>query len=149
MIQDVTVTLLKVIEDGRGRVMRMMRRDDAVFERFGEVYFSVVNPGVVKGWKKHLKMTQHLAVPSGKLRMALYDGREGSSTNGEVLEIETGADNYRLVKIPPLVWYSFGALGDGPALVANCTDLVHDPEESVTCDLSDESIPYDWSVKRP
>jgi len=149
MIQDVTITPLKVIEDDRGKVMRMMRRDDAGFERFGEVYFSVVNPGVVKGWKKHLRMTQNMAVPSGNVRIVLYDGREGSSTKGEVVEIETGADNYQLVKIPPLVWYSFGAGGDMPALVANCTDMVHDPGEGVVCDLSDGSIPYDWNVRRP
>jgi len=149
MIDGVIIEPLKVLGDELGKVMHMVRQDSGFFERFGEVYFSTVNAGVVKGWKKHLKMTQHIAVPAGNIKLVLYDDREGSPTKGQVQEIESGVDNYRLVRIPPLVWYAFGAAGDEAALIANCTDLVYDPEEVIRIDLSDERIPYDWSAGKP
>ena len=147
MIDGVIIEPLKVFGDKRGKVMHMVRQDSGFFEQFGEVYFSMVNAGVVKGWKKHLKMTQHIAVPSGKIKLVLYDDREGSPTKGRIQEIESGEDNYRLVKIPPEIWYAFGAEGNEPALIANCTDIAHDPEEVERTDLSDERIPYEWGIK--
>jgi dTDP-4-dehydrorhamnose 3,5-epimerase len=147
MIDGVLIQPLKVLGDERGKVMHMVRQDSGFFEQFGEVYFSMVNAGIVKGWKKHLKMTQHIAVPVGNIKLVLYDDREGSPTKGRIQEIESGEDNYRLVRVPPLVWYAFGATGAEAALIANCTDLVHDPKEIIRIDLSDERIPYEWGIK--
>ena len=52
-IQGVAVTPLRRIPDERGAVFHMLSEDDAAFERFGEIYFSLVYPGVVKGWHRH------------------------------------------------------------------------------------------------
>ena len=41
-IEGVTVRPLRQICDERGKVMHMLRSDDPHFERFGEIYFSVV-----------------------------------------------------------------------------------------------------------
>src|SRR5690349_19661138 len=57
MIPGVVVSPLKQIPDERGMVMHMLKRTDAPFAGFGEIYFSIVNPGAVKAWKKHLQMT--------------------------------------------------------------------------------------------
>ena len=53
MIEGVFIKPLKVFSDEKGRVMHMLRSDDDLFKKFGEVYFSIVNPSVIKGWKKH------------------------------------------------------------------------------------------------
>jgi dTDP-4-dehydrorhamnose 3,5-epimerase len=143
-IEGVIIKALKTFSDHRGSVMRMMRCDDDIFDSFGEVYFSSVNSGVVKGWKKHLLATQNFAVPSGMLKLVLYDDRKDSATFGQVQEIILGVDDYKLVRIPPAVWYSFGAQG-GTALVANCTNLTHDPKESILSSLDKTDIPYQWS----
>ena len=42
MIQGVSVRPLRQMPDERGKVMHMLRRDDPWFEKFGEMYFSVV-----------------------------------------------------------------------------------------------------------
>lgn len=42
MIKGVDVRPLRQIPDERGKVMHMLRPDDAWFESFGEIYFSVV-----------------------------------------------------------------------------------------------------------
>lgn len=100
MIKGVFVKPLSQIADERGKVMHMLRADEAHFEKFGEIYFSVVYPGVVKGWHLHKEMTLNYAVIAGMIKLVLYDPREDSPTKGEVQELFIGEDNYVLVKIP-------------------------------------------------
>ena len=123
----------------------MLRNDAPFFDKFGEVYFSFVNPGYIKGWKRHKEMTQHFAVPVGNLKLVMYDARTSMPTHGEIQELEIGVDNYCLVRIPPNVYYSFAAVGSVPAMIANCADIPHHPNESVVLDLQDDSIPYTWT----
>lgn len=144
MIEGVVVQQLRRIKDERGAVMHMLRADSPLFTGFGEMYFSIVNPGAVKAWKRHLKMTQHFAVPVGSIRLVLYDNRKGSSTHGDLEVIDIGEDNYSLVRIPPLVWYGFKGASSIAALVANCTDMVHDSGEVERMECLDRRIPYDW-----
>lgn len=147
MIEGVHIRPLKQIPDERGKVMQMLRRDDPWFESFGEIYFSVVNPGIVKGWHLHSRMTLNYAVVTGMVKLVLYDDREGSSTRGELMEIFTGDDNYALITIPPGVWNGIKGIGSKPAIVANCASEPHDPEEIERLDPFSSKIPYDWAIK--
>ncbi len=144
MIEGVFIEKLLKLEDSRGKVMRMLRCDSPIFTTFGEVYFSGINNGIVKAWRKHLKMTQFFAVPVGLINLVIYDDREKSSTKGNVWEMELGEENYCLVKIPPLLWYGFKGISSTPALIANCPDIPHDPDEIRRLDSTDPSIPYIW-----
>jgi len=144
MIEGVVIQELKQIIDERGKVMHMLRSDSPMFTGFGEIYFSVVNQGVIKAWKKHLKMTQHFAVPVGRIKLVIYDSREGSSSLGKVETLEIGEDNYCLVKIPCMLWYGFQGISSIPALIANCTDMPHGPSEVERMDQFAKTIPYYW-----
>lgn len=144
MIEGLVVHDLKQIVDERGKVMHMIRSDSILFTRFGEVYFSKINPKFIKGWKKHLRMTQIFAVPVGMIRIVIFDDRTDSKSYGELTVLEIGENNYCLLKIPPRVWYSFKAISAFPALIANCTDLPHDPTEAEKADIDDHKIPYKW-----
>ena len=62
MIHGVLTKPLKVIPDERGWLMEMLRDDDPFFQRFGQVYLTVVYPEVVKGWHYHKKQTDHFVV---------------------------------------------------------------------------------------
>lgn len=140
------LTPLRVIADQRGAVLHMLRADDPEFVGFGECYFSEVLPGVVKGWKRHLRQTQVFAVPWGRMRIVLYDDRDGSPSRGLVQVFDLGRpDAYRRLRIPPRLWYSFSSVGTMPSLLANCPDLPHDPTESETRSLLDPAIPYTWA----
>ena len=75
MIENVTVQPLEQIIDDRGKVMHMLRRDDPHFTEFGEIYFSVVHPNVIKGWHLHERMTINYAVIQGLIKLVLYDPR--------------------------------------------------------------------------
>ena len=146
-IHDVQVTPLRRIPDERGAVFHMLREDSPVFERFGEIYFSLVYPGVVKGWHRHSRMTLNYAVPVGMVKLVCYDDRPDSPTSGVVQELHVGELDYALVTIPPLVWNGFKGEGADPALVANCATIPHDPDEIERLDPFDNSLPYDWALR--
>jgi dTDP-4-dehydrorhamnose 3,5-epimerase len=147
MIDGVVITPLKRIPDERGSVMHMLRCDWPVFQSFGEIYFSTVHPGVVKGWHLHHRMVLNYAVPIGRIKFVLYDDRAESPTKGEAQEIFLGEDNYQLVTVPAMIWNGFKGIGDETALVANCASIPHDPTEIERMDPFNPAIPYDWDVK--
>jgi dTDP-4-dehydrorhamnose 3,5-epimerase len=147
MIDGVLVVPLLQIPDERGKVMRMLRRTDGHFQDFGEVYFSVVFPGAIKGWHRHRRMILNYTVPHGRVKLVLYDDRPGSPTHGRVQEIFLGQDHYSLVQVPPLVWNGFKGYGPTEAIVCNCATIVHDPEEIDRLDPFSPLVPYDWSLK--
>ena len=147
MIQGVSIRPLKQIPDERGKVMHMLRRDDPWFERFGEIYFSVIYPGAIKAWHLHKIMTLNYGVVSGAIKLALYDDRDGSPTKGELQEIFTGEECYSLITIPPNIWNGFKGIGAKPALVANCATEPHDPSEIVRMGPFSKKIPYNWDIK--
>ena len=148
MIEGVGTFPLKKISDDRGAVLHMLKATDDHFEKFGEIYFSTINPGAVKGWNRHTEMILNFAVPSGQIKLVLFDDRSKSSTKGKLEEILIGESNYCLVKIPPMIWVSFQGLGSTPAILANCATLPHDPKETEKLDIFTDKIPYDWGIKK-
>lgn len=147
MIEGVCISPLKQIPDERGKIMHMLRSDAKEFPGFGEIYFSCVYPGAIKGWHIHKKMFLNYAVPIGNIKFVLYDDRPKSSTRGNIQEIFLGPDNYCLVTVPPMVWNGFKGIGTEMAIVANCSSIPHDPEEIARKDPFDSTIPYDWAIK--
>jgi dTDP-4-dehydrorhamnose 3,5-epimerase len=146
-IDGLTVRPRRRIPDERGAIFHMLRNDAEEFESFGEVYFSLVYPGVVKGWHLHHEMTLNYAVPVGMIKLVCYDDRSGSPTRGNLVELHTGELDYALVTIPPGVWNGFKGEGAVPALVANCSTIPHRPDEIERLDPFDNHIPYDWALR--
>ncbi len=146
MIEGVMVKKLKVIPDERGRLMEILRADDEMFSKFGQVYMTTAYPGVVKGWHYHKKQFDNMTVLQGMMKIALYDGRENSKTYGEVNEIFAGDHNPVLVHIPPYVYHGFKCISTREALVVNV------PSEPYNYGEPDEyrlpphggAIPYNW-----
>ena len=77
MIHGVEIHPLRQIPDERGKIMHMLRADARHFQKFGEIYFSVVYPGVIKGWHLHKRMTLNYAVIKGMIKLVLHDDRAG------------------------------------------------------------------------
>lgn len=144
MIHDVLVQPLRQIPDERGKIMHMLRASDSYFEKFGEIYFSTVYPGAVKGWHIHREMTLNYAVVFGIIKLVLYDERENSPSKGQLMELFVGEGNYCLVKVPPQIWNGFKGIGTTPAIVANCATMAHDPAEISRLDPHHNHIPYTW-----
>lgn len=144
MIEGVLVTPLRRIGDERGMVMHMLRADAPHFQGFGEIYFSTVKPGVIKGWHRHSRAVANYAVPVGQIRLVLLDRRPQSATVGQQMDLVLGGENYALVTIPAGLWYAFQGLGPEEAVVANCATLPHTPGEADKCALDDPAMPRIW-----
>lgn len=149
MIDGVMVTPLKQIQDDRGKVMHMLRKDSPIFKDFGEVYFSCVNPGAIKAWKRHKQMTLNCAVVHGEIKFVLFDDRLGSPTMGHTQEFLLSPNNYFLITVPPLIWTGSMGMSENLSILANCADISHDPLESEHKPMFDMSIGYDWGMNAP
>lgn len=146
MIEGVKVKKLKVIPDERGKLMEILRRDDEIFQKFGQVYMTTAYPGVVKSWHYHKIQTDKITCISGRIRFALYDAREDSPTYKEINEFIISLDNPILVSVPPMVYHGFKCIGDKEAIVINTVTEPYNREEpdEYRVDPYDNNIPYDW-----
>ena len=142
------VVPLRRIPDERGTIYHMLKRTDPHFIGFGEIYFSTVYEGVVKGWHRHRNMTLQYACIHGRVKLVIFDERESSPTRGELMELFLGPDNYSLVVIPPGLWNGFKGMAADYSIVADCIDIPHEQAESERIDPFNNHIPYDWSVKQ-
>jgi dTDP-4-dehydrorhamnose 3,5-epimerase len=149
MIEGVKIKKLKVIPDERGRLMEMLRSDDDLFIKFGQVYLTTAYPGVVKGWHYHKKQTDNMTVVKGMMKIVLYDNRDGSSTRGEINEFFMGIHNPLLLQIPPLLLHGFKCISDEEAMVVNCPTDTYDYEtpDEFRLDPHQNEIPYEWERK--
>jgi dTDP-4-dehydrorhamnose 3,5-epimerase len=146
MIEGVVLHPLRQFVDERGRTMQMLRNDDPHFRAFGEIYFSGVQHGRVKGWYRHREKTLNYAVPVGMVRVVIFDDRAASATHGQLAEFLLGEqpDQYALLTIPPQVWYGMQGLAPGTSIVANCADMPNDPGESDRKPPDSPDVPYAW-----
>ncbi len=149
MIDGVMIKKLTVIADERGRLMEILRADDAMFAGFGQVYMTTAYPGVVKGWHYHKRQSDNMAVVFGMMKIVLYDGREGSKTNGEVDEFFAGVHNPILIHIPPLVFHGFKCISLEEAIVVNTPTEAYNYREPDEFRIHphENDIPYDWERK--
>ena len=149
MIEGVIIKQLKVIPDERGRLMEILREDDEMFRRFGQVYVTTACPGVVKGWHYHKKQYDNMAVVKGMMKVVLYDGRLESRTYGEVNEYFAGEHNPILIHIPPYVYHGFKCISEEEAMVVNTPTEPYDYREpdEFRVHPHDNDIPYEWNRK--
>lgn len=134
MLDTVKITPLKIFSDNRGSVKHMMKCTDETFSNFGEIYFSTILPGNIKGWYRNKTTTVNYAVIEGNIQLIVSDGEIKK-------EILMGDDNYCLVTIPPGIWRAFRPHGGRKAIVADLTDKPHnpldtekkDPKEFIKC----------------
>jgi dTDP-4-dehydrorhamnose 3,5-epimerase len=146
MIKGVKTKKLRVIPDERGWLMEILRADDEIFEKFGQVYLTTAYPGVVKAWHYHKKQTDNFTCIRGMMKVALYDAREESSTYKEINEFFVGEKNPILISVPPGVYHGFKAIGTETAYFLSIPSLPYNYEEPDEYRLPPDTkeIPYDW-----
>jgi len=149
LIEGVKIKKLNVFPDERGRLMEMLRSDDELFLKFGQVYMTTAYPGVVKGWHYHKKQTDNFVVVKGMMKVVLYDGREKSPTYKEINEFFMGEHNPILLQIPTYVYHGFKCISDTEAMCINMPTEVYNynqPDE-YRVDPDSGEIPYNWERK--
>jgi len=141
MISDVIITKLDVIDTPGGCVMHAVKSSSKGYLGFGEAYFSQVDKGAIKAWKRHKKMTLNLIVPVGKIKFVLFDDRNESA--GKFKEIILSNEFYFRLTIPPMIWVGFQGLSDNSSMLLNIANIEHDPNEIDKKSLN--KIKFNWS----
>ena len=147
MIDGVKIVPKNQIIDERGKIMHMLRNDDENFTKFGEIYFSYSHPNTVKAWHLHKSMTVNYACVIGKIKLVLMDDRPLSPTKGLLEEIFLTTENYSLVSVPPGIWNGFKSIENKFSVIANCSDIPHDPNEMIRRPFDDPYFKYSWNIK--
>ena len=149
LIHGVEVKQLVTNADDRGSLTELLRRDDPIFDGFGQCYVSVSYPGVIRGWHYHKKQTDYFTCVVGMIKVPLYDMRPDSPTHGMLNQFFMGEDNRIVVKIPVGVLHGFKNVGDKPCYLINFPTEPYDPadpdEYRIPYDSPD--IPYSWDMK--
>ena len=147
LIAGVQVKKLQVIPDERGRLMEVLRADEPIFERFGQVYVTTAKPGVIKAWHYHKLQADHWVCLAGRALVGLYDGRRDSATRGLTNEFWMTPSDPFLIKIPVGVYHGFkGADPSQESMIMNIPTVPYDyktPDE-YRHDPFDPQIPFDW-----
>ncbi len=118
---------LKKISNPLGDVWHAIKSSDSEYVGFGEAYFSFIEKGKIKGWKKHKKATLNLVVPVGEIKFFAFD-EDQEDKNSKLSSFTLSEENYFRLTIPSGIWLAFKGLKERNMLL-NVSDYSHDPSE--------------------
>ena len=108
--------------------------------------------GTIVGLHFHLHQADYWYVPTGTVRVVLFDLREGSPTEGRSWTTDLGAQPdgshcHDGIYIPRGVGHGFAALTD--ATVSYLVDGYYNPDDELGVAWNDPEIDVDWGVNDP
>ena len=121
MMEGVSLHPLKHISVPKGDVFHALKCTDEGFSGFGEAYFTQIESGKAKGWKRHNRMTLNLVVVYGKVTFVLFDDRENSKTKDEFETIT--------LSVSPGIWMAFYGAGNETSMLMDIIPEPHDDKE--------------------
>ena len=150
MIRGVTKRKLQINADERGHLVEVFREDWDLYDPTPAMsYYSMSYPGVVRAWHKHCRgQIDHFVCPKGRIKVGIYDDREGSPTEDELDTFVIGEHDQRAIRIPGDCWHGFKTIGNEPAFLLNFPTKLYDyedpDEERLPPDT--DAIPLDWEA---
>ncbi|WP_324716139.1 dTDP-4-dehydrorhamnose 3,5-epimerase family protein [Carboxydochorda subterranea] len=149
MIEGVKVKHLVRHCDDRGFFQEILRDDEGLLRRFGQLSMSKTYPGVIKAFHWHERQDDLWFFPAGNVQVVLHDLRESSPTKGETNVFYMGEDNPMLLLIPAGVAHGYRTLGEKPAVIVYVTTESYDPDhpDEKRIPYDDPSIGFDWRTK--
>ncbi|MGQ9464646.1 MAG: polysaccharide biosynthesis C-terminal domain-containing protein [bacterium] len=149
LIEGVQIKKLKLLPDERGRLMEILRSDDEIYEKFGQVYITSAYPGVVKAWHYHKLQNDNMTVINGMAKIVLYDDRANSKTQGIINEFFVGEHNHLLIHIPRFIWHGFKCISAVECIILNIVTECYnyDRPDEYRKDPHNSNIPYVWARK--
>jgi len=140
-LNSILETHLETIKTKGGDVLHGLKKTDLGYEGFGEAYFSRIESGLIKAWKKHNSMTMNILVPLGEVRFVFYFINPDGTENFLVKDI--GVSNYVRLTVPPGIWFGFKGISQSLSLVLNIASIPHEPNEVDRKNIDD--IKFNWS----
>jgi dTDP-4-dehydrorhamnose 3,5-epimerase len=150
-VEGVQVRDLAVNADERGHLVEVFREDWEMYEpEPAMAYYSMTYPGVVRAWHRHKRgQIDHFTCLSGRIKVGIYDEREGSTTEGELDTFVIGEHSQRAIRVPGDCWHGFKAIGNESALLLNFPTKLYDyddPDEQ-RLPYDTDRIPLDWTAE--
>jgi len=113
-----------------------------------QVHITTTLPGRIRAWGLHQRSTDRLFVVSGLVKIAVFDGRLDSPTQGRVNEFTVSEKNPGLLVIPPNLYHGWKNIGTDEAIIINMPSSMYDYEAPDALDLPWDSeaaarvVPY-------
>ncbi len=122
VIEGVVVREIRTFPDERGFFREMARLDNEFYgEGLTRLGHTTIPAETVKAWFVQPEQTSWWYVPAGKLKIALYDARQGSASYGNLMEFSLGKPEPGLViRIPAGVAGGGKALEGAAQLIIGC-----------------------------
>ncbi len=127
----------KIINVDGGDVFHGMKSSDFGYDGFGEAYFSFIDNGYIKAWKRHRVMTLNFIVISGQIRVVTYNDNDL-----KFLEFTLSPENYRRLTVPPMYWVGFQGASHDKNILLNIANIPHDPDEVDRKEI--QEVDYKW-----
>ncbi len=144
-VDGVIITPQKIVDVEDGDVFHAMKSTDSEYSGFGEAYFSSIQYGAIKAWKRHKKMILNIVVPVGEIRFVIFDDRNPLNP-GMYQQVNLSRDNYCRLTVPPMVWMGFQGVSrnKSESMLLNIASIPHNPNESDRKVI--DEIEFDWSL---
>ncbi len=149
MIDGVKIKKLIRHSDDRGYFMEILRNDDNLLLKFGQLSFSKTYPGVIKAFHYHKLQDDIWFFPVGNAQVVLYDMRKNSPTYQDTDIYYLGEDNPQIVLIPVGVVHGYRVLGNEPAIIIYTTTESYDAKspDEYRIDWNDSNINFNWKTE--
>ena len=135
----ITLTSLNKIYHPKGEILKVIKKSDTTFSEFGEAYFSTINQGDIKGWKKHTEMILNLVVVVGEIEFVIYN-----ENKKEFFNVKISQDNYKRLTVNSGLWVAFRGVKSYNMLL-NLSNIEYNPDEAINADL--HKFDYKWIKK--
>lgn len=116
--------------DERGFFAELFRADWRGFaekDSVAQVNISESNPGIVRAWHRHLRgQIDYIAAIRGKIKVCVYDGREGSKTKGQLDEFILDSESPQIVRVPGFYWHGTKCIGSTNSIVVYLVTKTYD-----------------------
>lgn len=120
------------IDHKDGNILRFLRNDDPTYSGFGEVYFSEILPGRIKGWKLHRRMMMNLTCVYGSVRFRTY----ANTPNAPAQDFLLSPNQHSILCIEPNTWFAFGSVSPEKSIICNFSSIIHSEDEVVRKPIS-------------
>ena len=137
MLNDKVILIpIKKIKVEGGDIIKNIKVGDLGYKNFRETYYSFINFGKKKGWKKHKEMTLNLTCPFGEVKFVFSEDLENFET------ITLNDENLLRMTILPGIWVAFEGLNKPFSIVNNVADMIHNENEIERKNLNE--VNYSW-----
>tara|TARA_Y100000816_G_C25968547_1_gene505405 strand:+ start:77 stop:469 length:393 start_codon:yes stop_codon:yes gene_type:complete len=124
MLNKIKKIPLKKIETKEGDIIKYIDKEKKYFNKFGEIYFSKIKKGHVKGWNLHKRTRCYLTVPYGSISFVFKD-----LNMTKYKKIRINDANPQLLIIPKNIWFKFWT-SKKFSILANLIEIKHNKKET-------------------